>query len=70
MDNKRGLFLNNILSKLYKKVLDLLTTEKVKINEHQCGGKKGCGTIDNMIMMRAVIENNGRLNREKHIATL
>ena len=40
MDNKRGLFLTNILSKLYEKVLDLLTTENVKINEHQCGGRK------------------------------
>ena len=66
MDNKRGLFLTNILSKLYEKVLDLLTTEKVKINEHQCGGQKGCGTIDNMIMMRAVIDNNRRLNRKTY----
>ena len=57
MDNKRGLFLTNILSKLYEKVLDLLTTENVKINEHQCGGQKGCGIIDNMIMMRALIED-------------
>ena len=40
MDNTRGLFLTNILSKLYEKVLDLLATEKVKINEHQCGGQK------------------------------
>ena len=31
MDNKRGLFRTNILSKLYEKVLDLRTTEKVKI---------------------------------------
>ena len=62
MDNKRGLFLINILSKLYEKVLHLLTTEKVKINEHQCEGQKYCGTIDNMIMMRAVIYNNRRLN--------
>ena len=69
MDSKRGLFLTNILSKLYEKVLDLLTTENVKINEHQCRGQKGCGTIDSMIMMRAVIDNNRRLNR-KHIATL
>ena len=66
MDNKRGLFLTNILSKLYEKVIDLLTTEKVKINEHQCGGQKGCGTIDNMIMMRAVIDNNRRLNRKTY----
>ena len=34
MDNKIGIFLTNILSKLYEKVLDLLTTENVKINEH------------------------------------
>ena len=40
MDNKRGLFLPNILSKLYEKGLYLLTTEKVKINEHQCEGQK------------------------------
>ena len=32
MDNKRGLFLTNIISKLYENVIDLLTTEKVKIN--------------------------------------
>ena len=41
MNNKRGLFLTNLLSKLYEKVHDLLTTEKVKINEHQCGEQKG-----------------------------
>ena len=62
MDNNRGLILTNILSKLYEKVLDLLITEKGKINEHQCGGQKGCVTIDNMIMMRSVIDNNRRLN--------
>ena len=66
MDNKIGLFLTYILSKLYEKVLDLLTKEKVKINKHQCGGQKGCGTIDNMIMMRAVIYNNRRLNRKTY----
>ena len=52
MDNKIDIFLTNILSKVYEKVLDLMRTEKVKINEHQCGG-----TIDNMIMMRSVIED-------------
>ena len=40
MENKIGIFLTNILSKLYENVLDLLTTEKVKINEHQCGVQK------------------------------
>ena len=41
-----------------------MTTEKVNINDHQCGGQKGCGTIDNMIMMRSAIYNNRRLNKK------
>ena len=56
MANKSGLFLTNILSKLYEKVLDLLTTEKVQINEHVWRTKR-FWTIGNMIMMRAVIDN-------------
>ena len=47
-----------------------MTTETVKINDHQCSGQKGCETIDNMIMIRSVIDNNRRLNRKKHIVTL
>ena len=66
MDINRGLFLTNILSKLYERVLHLLTTKNVKINEHQCGGQKGCGTIHNMIIMRTVIDNNRRLNRKTY----
>ena len=55
-------YVNNI----FRLVLDLLTIEKVKKNEHQCGGQKGCGTIDNMIMMRSVIDNNRILNRKTY----
>ena len=62
IDNKRSPFLTNILSKLYEKVLDPLTSEKVNINEHKCGGQKGSGTINNMIMVRSVIDNNRKLN--------
>ena len=58
------LFLTNILSKLYENVLDIMTTEKVKINEHQCGGQRDSGTIYNMIMMRSVIYTNRRLTRK------
>ena len=65
MANKSGLFLTNILSKLYEKVLDLLTTEKVQINEHVWRTKR-LWTVGNMIMMRAVIDNNRRLNRKTY----
>ena len=56
MDKKRSFVLTNILNKLYEKVLDLMTTEKVKIHKHPCGGQTGCGTIDSMI--KSVIDNN------------
>ena len=64
--NKRGLFLTNVLSKVIERVLDLLTNETVCMSEYQCGGQKERGTVDNMIMMRAVIDNNARLNKKTY----
>ena len=64
--NKRGLFLTNVLSKVFERVLDLLTNETVCMSEYQCGGQKERGTVDNMIMMRAVIDNNARLNKKTY----
>ncbi len=66
MENKRGLFLTNVLSKLYERVLDHVTKGTVQMNEHQCGGQKGRSTSDNIIMMRAVIDNNRRLNKKTY----
>ena len=36
------------------------------INEHQCGGQKGRSTADNIIMMKAVIDSNSRLNKRTY----
>ena len=66
MDNRRGLFLTNIVSKLYERVIDEMTRERVTINEHQCGGQKGRSTADNIIMMKAVIDSNSRLNKRTY----
>ena len=66
MDNRRGLFLTNIVSKLYERVTDEMTRERVTINEHQCGGQKGRSTADNIIMMKAVIDSNSRLNKRTY----
>ena len=43
-----------------------MTTEKIKLNEYQCGGQEGCGMIDNVIMMRSVIDNKRRSNRKTY----
>ena len=63
MENRRGLFLTNVLSKVYERVIDDMTGTTIRINEHQCGGKKGRSTADNIIMMKSVIDNNARLNK-------
>ena len=47
IDNRRGLFLKNIVSKLYERVIEEMIRERVTINEHQCGGQKGRSTADN-----------------------
>ena len=70
MDNKRGLFLTNVLSKVFERVLDLVTSEDVRMSEYQCGGQKQRGTVDNIIMMRAVIDNNVRLNKKTYCYVL
>ncbi len=67
MDNRRGLFLTNIISKLFERVLDNMTTGEVKISEYQCGGKKGRSTIDNHIMLQSVLDNNRRLNKKSYV---
>ena len=66
MNNKRGLFLTNVLSKVFERVLDLVTSEDVWMSEYQCGGQKQRGTVDNIIMMRVVIDNNVRLNKKTY----
>ena len=44
-----------------------MTGTTIRINEqHQCGGKNGRSTADNIIMMKAVIDNNARLNKKPY----
>ena len=40
MDNRRGLFLTNVVSKLYERVMDEMTREGINISEYQCGGQR------------------------------
>ena len=66
MDNKRGLFLTNVLSKVLERVLDKITSDSVRMSEYQCAGQRNRGTMDNMVMMRAVLDNNARLNKKTY----
>ena len=63
MNNRRGIFLMNIISKLFEKTLMNKIGKEVKVDEHQSGGKKGGMTSDNWIILRAITDNNRRLGR-------
>ncbi|MCH2406114.1 MAG: hypothetical protein MK200_07980 [Nitrosopumilus sp.] len=66
MDNKRGIFLTNIVSKFFEKVLEELTGE-IKYDKFQHGGCKGRGVIDNWLIMMAVRDSDVRLKKNTYL---
>ena len=67
MKNSRGIFLTNILGKLFEKELKNRIELAVRIDEHQSGGKKNVMMGDNCIILRAIIDNDRRLRRNTYI---
>ena len=67
MENRRGLFLTNILSKLFERVLENVTREEIQMSQYQSGGQRKRGTCDNQIMMNAVIDQNRRLKKKSYL---
>ena len=67
MENRRGLFLTNILSKLFERVLENVTREQIQMSQYQSGGQRKRGTCDNQIMMNAVIDQNRRLKKKTYL---
>ena len=65
--NRRGIFLTNVVGKLFEKVLKNKAENTVIIEKHQSGGKKEAMTGDNWIILRAIIDNNRRLRKTTHI---
>ena len=69
MDNKRGLFITDIISKLYEKVIKNRNNEKINayISDQQAGGVKGKSTIDNIIVLNEIIRRNRKLGYKTYI---
>ena len=51
MENRRGLFFTNILSKLFERVLEnrVLKREEIQMSQYQSGGQRKRGTCGNQI---------------------
>ena len=69
VEKRRGLFITNVISKLYEKIKLERNNDKLDkgISKYQCGGKKGRSTIDHIMTLNAVIEYNKTINSETYI---
>ena len=69
LSNKRGLFLTNIMSKLFERVIKNRNEENLRkgIGNFQCGGVKGRGTIDHLMTILAIIERRRYLQQHTYI---
>ena len=61
LKNKRGLFLTNVVSKMFEIILEEIST--IYFDMLQNGGKKKRGTVDNWMVMWAVIDEGRRVNK-------
>ena len=64
-NNERGLFLTNIISKVFEKVQE--KKSEVKFDKAQNSGTKRRGTIDNWIILMALIDEGKRLKKPVYI---
>ena len=60
LTNKRGIFLANILYKTFERIILARNEECVDemLSSHQCGGRKGFSTSDNIMVLSALVERN------------
>ena len=69
MDNKRGLFLTEFVSKVYEKILK--SRNEAQIGQYmsnlQTGGVKKRATVDNHIILSEIIRKNRKLGKKTYI---
>ena len=65
LTNKRGLFLTNVVSKVYEKLID--KSNKVKFDALQNGGTLHRGTVDNWMILMAQIDEGKRLKKPVYL---
>ena len=69
IENRRGLFIRSITSKLYERIKLKQNSEKINngISKYQCGGTKGKSSSDNIMTLNAIIDYNKLINTETFI---
>ena len=69
VQNRRGLFITNIVSKVYEKIKLEKNNDKLNkgISKYQCGGKKQRSAMDHIMTLNAIIDYNKTINSETYI---
>ena len=69
MDNKRGLFITDILSKLYEIIMKNRNEQKIfdYISDLQTGGTKNRATLDNFIILSEVIRRKKKMGQKCYL---
>ena len=69
MENKRGLFLTDVISKLYEKIMKIRNQKQVQqyISPNQTGGTKGKTTVDHVIVLNEIMRRNKRMGKKTYI---
>ena len=69
MNNKRGLFITEVVSKVYEKVLKNRNSVYLKdyMSPFQTGGTKLRATVDNKIVLSEIIRKNRKMGKKTYI---
>ena len=69
MENKRGLFITDVLSKLYEKVMKKRNNEQVMeyISPYQSGGVLEKATVDCHIILSEIVRRNRKLGKKTYV---
>ena len=63
MNNRRGIFLTNIVSKVWERVIMNKIRKSVTLTVEQNGAQKGRSTTDNLLTILAVVNERKRLKQ-------
>jgi hypothetical protein len=69
MANKRGLFLTDIISKLYEKILKNRNQEHIQqyISPNQAGGVLGMTTVDHIMVLSEIVRRNRKAGKKTYV---
>ena len=67
VDKTRGLFMTNVISKVYEKVILRRNEDRVSTSQYQAGGKKGQSSLDHTMTILEIANKNSYLNKATYV---